>query len=243
MNLKKLITEELRLLKEGTINPEDIKIKDEFEWSLKRNFNDVSYSRKDDKYYDYGPGYVHINNEYIIRDWEWAGKYKDIFINCQLRPPSIYAFFTYSEIISDATPRKPEAKIYFNNGTNYQKAFVTNNFKPNKFIQDFIKKSQNKNMVSEISKSLFSPGSWKPLTSSSKVLNKRDQGHGIWASVKVEKAYEKAYSINGLDKIFGSPKNFEKFIAKQYSFKKDKLAFDWSAGVMIVNGTWTDTYD
>jgi hypothetical protein len=84
---------------------------------------------------------------------------------------------------------------------------------------------------------------WKSEKADEKVLDRRDQGHGIWSSTKVTKQYNKVYTIKGLDKVFGSKEAFEKAAKEHGMFKRDQLGFDWKGGNMYVGGTWVDTYD
>jgi hypothetical protein len=203
---------------------------------------------KDDKYYDYSKGYVHVSNRYQARDWSWLdAKRAKILQNCNFTPLYIKASYTYSEVISKATPTPPKGGIgvsgdsYINN---YKQFNVENPKKSNinKDVKDWIKFSQKQPINDDMIKTLFSY--WKSTKADYKTINTRDQGYGSQASVHITKSYDKAYVIKDLNVALGkTEEQVEEIIKNHYMFKRDRLDFDWKQGVMIVGGQYTEVWD
>ena len=237
-------------LNEGTINPADAALDRQLQIALMQNLRDVSYDRggKDDKYYDYSNGHIHISNRYYAQDWSWLdSKRAKILQNCNFLSLYIKAQITYTEVISTAEPREPRGWIgvagsdYINNIVNFDLS-NPKKAKIGKEVKDFIKQSQKKPINDDMIKTLFS--SWRSTKADYKTINTRDQGYGSQASVHITKSYDKAYVIKDLNIALGkTEEQTEEVIRTHYMFKRDRLDFDWKQGVMIVGGTYTEVWD
>jgi hypothetical protein len=237
-------------INEGTVNPSEAALDSQLQRALMSNFKDVSYQRggKDDKYYDYSNGHVHISNKYETTDWSWIdAKRAKILQNCNIGPMYIKTSVTYTEVISNAAPREARGGIgvsgnnYINN---YKEFNLSNPKKANiaKDIKDWIKFSQKQPLNGDMIERLLS--FWKSTKAEYKTINTRDQGYGSQASVHITKSYDKAYVIKDLNIALGkSEEETEEIIKKHYMFKKDRLDFDWKQGVMIVGGQYTEVWD
>lgn len=237
-------------INEGTVNPADAALDSQLQRALMSNFKNVSYQRggKDDKYYDYGNGHIHISNRYETDDWSWIdSKRAKILQNCNIGPMYTKVSLTYTEVISNAAPRDPRGGIGVsgNNYINNYKEFNLSNPKKVNFvkeIKDWIKFSQKQPLNDDMIERLLS--FWKSTKAEYKTINTRDQGYGSQASVHITKSYDKAYVIKDLNVALGkTEEETEEIIKKHYMFKKDRLDFDWKQGVMIVGGQYTEVWD
>lgn len=237
-------------INEGTSNPDDVALASQLQRALISNFKNVSYQRggKDDKFYDYRNGHIHVSNRYETEDWSWIdAKRAKILQNCNFKSLRIKAEVTYTEVISNAQPADPRGWIgvagsdYINNIVRFD---LSNPKKANidKSVKDFIKQSQKTTINDDMLKTLF--WNWQPTKSEYKTINTRDQGYGSQASVHITKSYDKAYVIKDLDIAFGKTKEeVEHLIKNHFRFKKDRLDFDWKQGVMVVGGQYTEVWD
>lgn len=237
-------------LNEGTINPADAALDRQLQTALMQNLRNVSYQRggKDDKYYDYSNGHIHISNKYESDDWSWLdAKRAKILQNCNFGTPIIKSEITYTEVISNAAPREPRGWIgvagdnYINNIVRFD---LSNPKKANiaKSVKDFIKQSQKTPINDDLIQRFIQ--FWKASKADYKTINTRDQGYGSQASVHITKSYDKAFVIKDLDIAFGKTKEeVEQIIKNHFYFRKDRVDFDWKQGVMIVGGTYTEVWD
>jgi hypothetical protein len=237
-------------INEGTINPADVRLDNQLQQALLANFSDVSYQRggKDDKYYDYSKGHVHISNKYETNDWSWIdAKRSKILQGCNISNMYIRAEVTYTEVISNAAPREPRGWIGVSGDQyifNYKEFNLSNPKRVNiaKDVKDWIKFSQKQPLNDDIIKRILS--FWKSTKADYKTINTRDQGIGRHASTHITKSYDKAYTIKNLNIALGkTEEETEEIIKTHYMFKKDRLDFDWKQGVMIVGGTYTEVWD
>lgn len=237
-------------INEGTINPADVALDSQLQRALTSNFNNVSYQRggKEDKYYDYSKGHIHVSNRYETNDWSWIdAKRAKILQNCNVGNQYIKAEITYTEVISNAEPRPARGGIGVsgNNYLNNYKSFDLSNPKRiniAKEVKDWIKFSQKQPLNDDMIERILS--FWKSTKAEYKTINTRDQGYGSQASTHITKSYDKAYAIKDLNIALGkTEEETEEIIKKHYMFKKDRLDFDWKQGVMIVGGTYTEVWD
>lgn len=239
-----------QFINEGTINPDEVALDSQLQSALTSNFRGVEYQRggKDDKYYDYKNGHIHISNKYQVQDWSWLdNKRAKILQNCNFRSLYIKAEVTYTEVISDSAPREARGWIgvsgdqYINNIVRFD---LSNPKKANiaKSVKEFIKISQKSPINDDMLITLLS--SWWSTKSEYKTINTRDQGIGRHASTHITKSYDKAYVIKDLNIALGkTEEETEQVIRNHYMFRKDRLDFDWKQGVMIVGGTYTEVWD
>ena len=237
-------------LNEGTVNPVEAALDGQLQKAMLANFKNVEYQQqgKDNKYYDYGKGLIHISNRYQTGDWSWIdAKRAKILQNCNFGNQYIKASITISEVISNAEPKEPTGGIgvsgedYINN---YRAFDLSNPKKANiaKQVKDWIKFSQKQPLNADSIKRLLL--FWKATKTEYKTIGTRDQGYGSQASVHITKSYDKAYVIKNLNVAFGkSEAETEEIIKTHYMFKKDRLDFDWKQGVMIVGGQYTEVWD
>jgi hypothetical protein len=237
-------------LNEGTINPLDAALDRQLQTALTSNFRDVKYQRggKEDKYYDYGNGHIHISNNYQTNDWSWIdAKRAKILQNCNIGNQYIKASITYTEVISNSAPRDPRGGIgvsgdqYLNN---YRAFDLSNPKKANiaKQVKDWIKFSQKQPINDDMIERILS--FWQSTKAEYKTINTRDQGYGSQASTHITKSYDKAYVIKDLNVALGkTEEQTEEIIKNHYMFKRDRLDFDWKQGVMIVGGQYTEVWD
>jgi hypothetical protein len=240
----------IKAINEGNANPDEVAVVKDLEKAMLSNFSNVAYQMKgkDDKYYDYSKGYVHVSNKYQAQDWSWIDpKRAKILQNCNFSSLYIKASYTYSETISNAEPIPAKGGIGVSGDSyiNYYKEFtVTNPKKVNlsKEVKDWIKFSQKQPINDDLLKTLFTY--WKATKTDYKTINTRDQGYGSQASVHITKSYDKAYVIKDLNVALGKTEGeTEEIIKAHYMFKKDRLDFDWTQGVMIVGGQYTEVWD
>ena len=237
-------------INEGTINPADAALDGELQKALLANFKNVEYQQggKDDKYYDYSNGHVHISGRYQTNDWSWIdAKRAKILQNCNIGNQYIKASITYNEVISDKPPREPRGGIgisgdqYINN---YRAFDLSNPKKANiaKQVKDWIKFSQKQPINDDMIKRILT--FWKSTKTEYKTINTRDQGYGSASSVHITKSYDSAYAIKDLNIALGKTEaQTEEIIKTHYMFKKDRLDFDWKQGVMLVGGQYTEVWD
>lgn len=237
-------------ISEGKINDEDVELNNKLKLAMTSNFRNVEYQMngKDDKYYDYKNGHIHISNRYQAQDWSWLdNKRAKILEGCNFKSLYIKSEITYTEVISDAKPREPRGYIgvagdgYINNIVRFDISDPSS-FDPNESVRDFIKKSQESPINDDMLKRLLM--FWGSSKSDYKTINTRDQGIGRHASIHITKSYNKAYIIKDLNVALDkTEEETENVIRQHYMFKKDKLDFDWEQGVMIVGGTYTEVWD
>jgi hypothetical protein len=232
------------------VNPEDVALVKELEKALLSNFKDVSFQRggKDEKYYDWGGGYINISNKYQTPDWSWLdAKRTKILQNCNISPLYVRAEITYFEVISKAPPKEARGFIgvagmdYISHVTSFD---LANPKKANisKSVKDFVKNSQKEPLTKDLISRLLA--NWTPSKSSYKTIDTRDQGIGRHASTHITKAYDRAYVIKDLNVAFSTTEELaEQMIREHYSFRKDRLDFDWKQGVMIVGGQYVEVWD
>jgi hypothetical protein len=237
-------------INEGTINADEAALDIQLQKAMLSNFRDVSYQQngKDNKYYDYSNGHIHITNKYQAQDNSWIdAKRAKILQNCNIPPMYIKASVTYTEVISNAAPREARGGIGvsgYNYNNNYKEFNLSNPKKVNfaKEIKDWIRFSQKQPINDDMIERLLT--FWKSTKAEYKTINTRDQGYGSQASVHITKSYDKAYVIKDLNIALGkSEEETEEIIKKHYMFKKDRLDFDWKQGVMIVGGRYTEVWD
>jgi hypothetical protein len=238
------------VLNEGTINPIDAALDRQLQTALTSNFKNVAYQRggKEDKYYDYGNGHIHISNKYETDDWSWIdAKRAKILQNCNVGNMWIKASITITEVISDKQPREPRGGIgvsgndYINN---YRAFDLSNPKKANiaKQVKDWIKFSQKQPLNDDMIHRIIQ--FWKSSKAEYKTINTRDQGYGSQASTHITKSYDKAYVIKDLNVAFGkTEEQTEEIIKNHFFFRKDRVDFDWKQGVMIVGGQYTEVWD
>ena len=237
-------------INEGTISPDDAGLDQQLQKAMMSNFKNVSYQQggKDDKYYDYGKGHIHVSNKYQTDDWSWIDPKKaKILQNCNVGNQYIKSEITYTEVLSNSEPRQPRGGIgvsgdqYLNNYKNFD---LSNPKKVNiaKEVKDWIKFSQQQQLSDDMISRLLS--FWKPTKADYKTINTRDQGIGRHASTHITKSYDKAYVIKDLNVALGKSEiETEQIIKQHYHFKRDRLDFDWKQGVMIVGGQYTEVWD
>jgi hypothetical protein len=239
-----------QFLNEGTANQEDIALIRKLESALSANFKDVSYERggKDSKSYDYSGGYVSVTNSYESQTWTGIDPKKEKILQaCGIAAPWVKASYTYYEVIGNATPKIGRGGIGIlgnNNLNNYVNFDLTDPKKVNfaKEIKDWIKFSERQPISRDLMERLFT--SWTPTKEKYKTINTRDQGIGSHASLHVTKAYDYAYNIKDLNKVFGKTEEETEMIIKSYyMFRRDTLTFDWKQGVMLVGGQYTEVWD
>ena len=237
-------------INEGTGNPAEAALDGQLHKAMLSNFREVSYQQngKDNKYYDYSNGHVHISNKYQAQDNSWIDAERaEILQNCNIPPMYIKASVTYTEVISNAAPREARGGIGVSGDdhiNNYKQFDLSNPKKVNiaKEIKDWIKFSQKQPISDDMIKRILM--FWKDTKTEYKTINTRDQGIGKHASVHITKSYDKAYVIKDLNIAFGkSEEETEEIIKKHYMFKKDRLDFDWTQGVMLVGGQYTEVWD
>ena len=237
-------------MNEGKVNPDEASLPEQLEKILLKKFrNKVSRYLENEKYYDYGKGYVHIENTFHIIDYDWFDSDRSaIFQNCGVNIPTITVHIRYSETISDAVPNPATGYIgisgdhYIHNTANFDLSDPKNHNMEetiDKFLKEIEKAPTPSDMIT-----IMLGTSWPAMKTNYKPVSSRHQGIGRHASIHNITAYEKAYYIEDLNVAFGMTREeFEKMVKSQYNFKKDKLVFDWDQNVMIVNGEFTEVWD
>jgi hypothetical protein len=238
-------------LNEGTAKPEEVALVKKLESALVKAFgaSTLTKTASDDKTYDYSKGLIHIQNSYRGDSIDWLSKKSaKILTDCGFNLTRyITATISYVEVISNSAPIEANGYIgvsgdrYINNIVRFDLAKPSKvNF--DKYVSDFVKKSQKMPICDDILIRLFS--AWKPTDSKYKQIGSRDIGIGSAASTHIMKSYNKAYKIKDLDIALGrSKEELENYIKSHYMFKKDRLDFDWKQGVMIVDGQYTEVWD
>lgn len=238
-------------INEGETNPIALGLFRELEMALNSNFNDVefAFNGKENKYYYWKESYISTTNSYQAQDWTWLdSKRAKILQDCNFSSLFIVANIKYYEEITNAK-FMPKTQGYIgvsaNNSVYNVVHFDLSDPKKNniaKSVKEFIKKSQKNPISDDMMDRLLQ--FWKPSKSDYKDISSRHQGIGRHASTHITKSYDNVYVIKDLDKAFGkTTEEIEKIIRTHYSFKKDRLDFDWENGLMIVGGTYTEVWD